>query len=426
MNILIGKIGRSVFFNEASWNMYAGDEEAPILYTLLAKTYPEHTFYFIGRSDLSRYKRKISIAEASSFSSFFEEDDNQINQSDDFNNDIPDNIVDLFENYNKSKDGYAHEYLEKQISEKKLKFDIGIIFQGPSFGTSLPNAIYKIDDNNTYTAPLEMGVSYSAPIIHALNITNVPYFLLVSDPRYVPILQRDVINDERFILSQINTKFSNRKRICGYYEESKKFRMVDLDYRYAGIETIFMINKKKVDFTKFEKTNNFIIALNSAGIKSERQQIITDWLLKDNNNSIKIYGKWENEFIEKYPGVFEETAIRDLEDKFFNSRFTFIPPFSKKHSKFVTQKFWKMIYYGVIPFFHPYYDTEKLFKVPDILRVSTPKDMWKRIEWLNNNESDYRKLLTYFYSMLDDSFFSGQFMINKINDSVKEILGKTL
>ena len=51
MNIVIGKIGRSIYFNEKNRSMTAGDEEAPMMYTMLAERHPEHNFYLLGRSD---------------------------------------------------------------------------------------------------------------------------------------------------------------------------------------------------------------------------------------------------------------------------------------------------------------------------------------------------------------------------------------
>jgi hypothetical protein len=423
MNILIGKYGRSIFFDEKNWSIYAGDDEAPILYTKLAKQYPQHTFYLIGKSDIKKIKNSFKKNEHSAFS-FFE---NEIPTSS-FNDLIPNNIINLFDDYLPDKHGYAHNYLEEKIKNENLKFDCGIIFAGPAPYVGIPDKdIQKLD--GTKAECLEMFIKYYANIIHVLNITGTPYFNIVTDPRYVPIHSRDVYNDEKFILSQINTKFENKKRISGYGELSslENLRNVTQTFEYAGVETIFMMNLKKTDFTKMEKPGHFIIALNSAGIASERQKIVEDWLLKTKPPfNVKIYGKWEQDFIDKYPGIFEEKAIRDIEPEFWNARYTFIPPFSQKQSSFVTQKFWKMIYYGIIPFFHPYYDTDKIFNVPDFLRVKTPKQMWERIEYLQNNEQDYRKLLKIIYNILDEKYFSGEYMMNKISESVFRLTGKNL
>lgn len=424
MNILIGKSGRSIFFDEDSWSIYAGDDEAPILYTELARRYPQHTFYLIGKSDIPKLRRKIKKETNHSFS-FFDDPDEASKTFEDY---VPSNIVYLLEDFKNSGFSDEHVYLEDLIFKKSLKFDAGIMIVGPTPQIGIPGkGIQKLDGQPGIV--LEMFQKYYAPVMHVLNITGTPYFNIVTDPRYVPYRARDIFNDERFILSQINTEFHGRKRISGYGELSapQNLRLVSQKYEYAGVETIFMMRLKKVDFTQMEKPNQFIMALNSAGPQSDRQRIIKDWLLRDSSKQVKIYGKWEPEFISQFPdGVFEEKAIRDIEPEFWNSRYTLIPPFSLNQSNFVTQKFWKMIYYGIIPFFHPQYDTDRLFNIPDFLRVSNPKQMWDRIDHLQNNENDYRRLLKLIYNMLDDKYFSGEFMMNKMSESVHRLTGTYL
>ena len=56
MNIAIGKIGRSSYFDKNNWSIYAGDDSPYIIYTTLAKAFPQHNFYMIGGNDLDRIK----------------------------------------------------------------------------------------------------------------------------------------------------------------------------------------------------------------------------------------------------------------------------------------------------------------------------------------------------------------------------------
>ena len=425
MNILIGKFGRSIFFDKKSWSIYAGDDEAPILYTELAKRYPQHTFYLIGKSDIYKIKRRLKKAEVKEFSLFG--DDTPAETLEDY---VPSNIIDLFEGFNNSGFEFEHDYLWDLIEKENLKFDAGIMIVGPMPQIGIPNkGIQRLDGEPGIA--LEMFQKYYAPPMHVLNMSGTPHFTIVTDPRYVPYRTRDIYNDEHFVLSQINTEFHGRKRISGYFEKSapQNLRTVSQKYEYGAVETIFMMHLDRVDFREMKKEKQFIMAVNSAGPQSDRQKIIKEWLLLPKisaDKQIKIYGKWEPEFIEQFPGVFEEKAIRDIEDEFWNSRYTFIPPWSLNQSNFVTQKFWKMIYYGIIPFFHPKYDTDKLFPVPDFLRVNSPQQMWERIDHLENNEQDYRRLLKILYKILDDKYFSGEFMMNKMSESVQRITGKTL
>ena len=55
MNIAIGKSGRSCYFNEERWSIYAGDDSPKIIYFEIARQNPQHTFYLIGASDFTKY-----------------------------------------------------------------------------------------------------------------------------------------------------------------------------------------------------------------------------------------------------------------------------------------------------------------------------------------------------------------------------------
>jgi hypothetical protein len=425
MNILIGKISRPVYFNPANRSIHAGDTEAPVLYTLLAKRFPQHNFYLIGRSDIERYRKP----KAASLAEFMGETTSATEEPS-----VPSNIINLLKDYSAKGAGhyaraagketgeYPHEYLEKLIAREGLKFDVGIIFQGPSPCVGIPDRGIQLLNDKGDAKTQDMFGFYYAPIVHTLNITGTPYFTMCSDPRYVPVRQRDVFNDEKFILSQINTQ-KKSMRIAGYYEKSRSenLRKVTQNFIYGGIETIFLLDEEKKDFREMKKDICFNIAVNSGGPQSDRAEILEEWLLKDCPiRDLKIYGKWEQSFVDKYPGRIEEKKIKDIEDLFWRTRYTFIPPFFKRMPGFVTTKFWKMIYYGIIPFFHPLYDGDQIYDVPSILRVSCPEQMWERIKWLDANPEEYSRTLNEIYSLLKDELFNGDYIINTLNDSVQK------
>ena len=111
MNIAIGKSGRSCFFNEKHWDMSAGDDSPKILYFYLAKKYPQHNFYLIGASDYKDcVKRGIEV---------------------------PENIIDIFGEARKEvkenpgKFDEVWQYQRDILNRKGIKFDLGIIMQGP-------------------------------------------------------------------------------------------------------------------------------------------------------------------------------------------------------------------------------------------------------------------------------------------------------
>ena len=79
---------------------------------------------------------------------------------------------------------------------------------------------------------------------------------------------------------------------------------------------------------------------------------------------------------------------------------------------FVTQKFWKMIHYGIIPFLHPKYDMDKILNVPDILRLKNKYQLWDRIEYLDNNPEEYQQVKNKLYDLLKDEYYDGRFLID--------------
>ena len=45
LNVVMGKFGKSILFNKENWGAHGGDNEAPLVYTMLAKNNPHITFY---------------------------------------------------------------------------------------------------------------------------------------------------------------------------------------------------------------------------------------------------------------------------------------------------------------------------------------------------------------------------------------------
>ena len=165
------------------------------------------------------------------------------------------------------------------------------------------------------TAPaksLEMFENYYAPIMHVLNIRQTPWVGLCGDPKYVPSIARDILNEPKVVMSQTEGKFKT-KRIAAYDDSLNRID-VEEDHRYAAIETIFMLNEKKVDWRDVDKDILFTIGLNGG---QSRDGFIKDWFLDKGRTDVKVYGKWAEEFTTQYPHMFEEKRIaeRTVEDE---------------------------------------------------------------------------------------------------------------
>ena len=79
-----------------------------------------------------------------------------------------------------------------------------------------------------------------------------------------------------------------------------------------------------------------------------------------------------------------------------------------------------MLYFGIVPFFHPKYDTDKIFDVPTILRVRSAREMWSTIERLEANPREYQEVLEHLWNMLDDGYYTGEYLSNNIANALEK------
>ncbi len=388
MNIAIGKIGKSVKFDPAKFGAIGGDNEAPALFILLARENPDINFYMIGKSDLRLLKPDVK---------------EKLN--------IPDNIIDVWKDFDSKKDDfvtYANDVLEKE----GIHIDYGIFYNGPSTCANIPNFLKK--DDGTFYSTLDVFKKYVGPIINFLNKNNVKYFTLGPDPRYIPIKAKDLVNREQFVLSQYDYA-GDIKHITSLTDQTIVENKVPVEY--SGIEKVFFLGRKKRDITTIKKNKKMLIVLNEGGNGGlKRGPMLQEYIL-DNFDDIEIYGKWKDEWYEdkrfKGPKNFSELHPL-LEDV----KYTFIIPIQKG---WVTAKFWEMINYGIIPFMHPYYDQQKHIQCPEFLRVNSPSELLEKIEFLENNPDEYKKLLSELNDMLKEEYFNGKFINNLIMNGIKRL-----
>lgn len=386
MNIAIGKFGRSINFKESNWSAVGGDNEPPTLFLKLAELNSNNTYYLIGKSNF----RKM---------------DN------DFKNKYK-NIIDLWEFYDKEKDDNI-TFLYDYISKNNIKIDCGILFAGPTSAACMNNVLKN--KKGEYCKPLNCFLNYAGPIVDYLNKSQIKYISLVPDPRYNPIPARELYNRPVYNLSQ-------------YDEENISIHIKsydDLDFieenektTYNDIEKMFFIGKNKLNFNNLNKNIKMMIVLNEGGNGGlKRGPILKEYIL-NNFNDIEIYGKWADKWYEdkrfKGPKKFIE-----LQNLLPNVKYTFIIPIQKG---WVTAKFWEMINYGIIPFMHPYYDEQNHINCPDFIRVKSPEELLEKINYLENNEFDYKKLLKSLQDLLKDEYYNGEYINNLLNEKIKEMI----
>lgn len=427
MKIAIGKFGRSMFFDESSWSIYAGDDSPKIVYLELARKHPNDTFYILGASDFTKWKEKNS--------GFFADED------------IPENIVDVWntakteigEKYNFGKKGYTEEkmykipgkepwrMLDEWVESHNLKFDLGIFMQGPDARVSIMGEGVPCMNKDGFSQCLMMAALYNGPMRHLINKQKFPWYNIIEDPRYVPVQDVDIIHHEEYNLSQVNATY-DIKSMDEYTQDPHTYKRYPFKLVYKQTERMFLRNLERVDFTDplnikvgkrvYKKQNPFILTLNDG---PDRLAFIEKWVL-DFNPEIKVYGKWSDAAQEKYPGTFIKKGIVEIQDKMWESMFTYVPAFTKSRKNFVTQKVWKMMYYGIIPFWDKNtYDTDNLFtEIPDYFKVNSPDEMWERIKYLVEHPDEYRKYLKIMYDLLEDKYFNGDFIDELFNPIIEQ------
>ncbi len=408
MNIVVGKIGKSILFNPNSWGSTGGDNEAPKYYENLFHRNPEHKFFLLGANDFSR----LPIAAQQ-----------RINKNK--------NVIDIwggFSTWRKANPVVEAKtsnlkYLQAFTKESGVTFDCGIVFSGPTGSTNVPGLTTKMRDPGKLANPLEMIARYAAPLIWFLNETKIPYAMIVNDPRYFPPNARDIFHWPEVVLSQFEQKARVVQKLDYASHDTKELTIPTV---YSAMETIFLIGLERggsaasvappstlgsffddePDLVAGEKDINFMIVLNEG--RPSRYKLLSQAILNDVED-VQVYGKWDPRTIGDDKRFKGSLGFHDLQRMLPRVKYTYCIPIKKG---WVTSKFWEMAHYGIIPFLHPTYDEQKHLGAPDILYVKNSKELFERIKYLEENPEAYKELRAKIDSMLKDSHYDGQLLNN--------------
>lgn len=415
MNIGFGKFGKSIKFNYHSWGLHGGDAAPSILLSAMSQVFPNDTFYVIGRSDIARMKGEM------------------------YNEYFPNgNVIDIWEDYYKlaenveirpGEKGKDHTFTRRWFEENDVELDVAFFFSGPATNIGIPDKFRKKNKDKTLSDDiykvLLMGVNYCAPIVDFLNETRIPYLNVCEDPRYFPLGSQDLFHRPAKTLGQYNEERLKTHYVNYEQDEVRSPENVE----YANVETIFAIGDEPYDVKdllskKLGPDSKFMNVYMNQGLGNgglDRGPIVEEWILNQwNDDSIKIHGKWKEPWASM--SNFTSTAMQDLIEEMEHTKYTLVIPIKKK---WVTSKFWKMLHFGILPFMHPYYDTQGNIPVNDFLRVETPQQFKERIQILENDEEFYKELLTETMNTFKDNFYTGKTLITNIYNGMLEIMGKT-
>lgn len=394
------KLGKAIKFNENTWSAIGGDNEAKLLICSIAKQNPDIEYWLLSPNDLHKVNQKKSNA-------LFGPDDS-----------VPSNIKEF---HSKLQDKRSMDETVAYI--KSLNLEFVFFYTGPTSTVNIENYINKVDGSGMVKT-LDAFKYYAAPIIKAMNeMPKIPVLGLLVDNRYVLSCKDYNINNRpTYYLAQ------NTFELTEEYFDNPPTRSVQRfksKFEYSGIETVFLLNKDKYDtdeLFKMKKTNRFMMiqnqGLGSGGM--DRWEPVRQFII-DNQIETEIYGQWNNDLVQKYPDYFKgEMRIENLEKELLKTKYTFCIPIK---AGMVTSKYVEMLHYGVIPFLHPTYDTEyNVFPKNHFVRVNTPVELKKKIEFLENNPDHYKTL---FYSLhqkyLKDSYYTGEHVNEKIWEAYNKI-----
>lgn len=430
MNIIYGKFGRNISFNPEKWSTIGGDNDAPTLILAMAKAHPEDTFYLIQNNDFNKMGLKEKYP----------------------------NIISLYDGWNRHFDD--HTYLLDKINRLGIKIDYAIMWSGITSTMNIEGMQYRKDNGELKTVKtLEFTKRYCAAQIYLINnLPGLRWMLLSPDPRLVPLKCYDLFIAPEVVMSQINgTMPFNWKNM----ESGEKFS-VDVPVIYSGLENVFLFNKKRPprdSYLSHRTTDKLNIILNQgnsyvetreckptipkrractkeeltpinqkeiecinnggyikiskklkSGSNFPRYPELKAWVLdnlEEHTQTTSIYGKWDDDVMEdqRFKG---QVRIEKLKPLLFNTLTTFVIPIDKN---WATAKFAEMCYFGIIPFMHPSYDTQKNINCPEFLRPQTVEEFKERIEILLNDPSKVLELRSSLWDLYGDDIYSGSSLI---------------
>lgn len=404
MNVILGKLGGIGTSYIDGHKEYGGDIIGQ-LFIDMARHHPENTYYLATTNDIPK-----------AFSGF--------NASK-----KPSNLIDYYERQKR----WVHEHnmkmlkdesfkmLEQSLLEDNIHIDKTVVLAASCTNAALWDLTYTF--NGTHLRQPLASCRGGAQIVYFTSIhPEIEFDWILDDPRIFLTFPVDLITCPVNVASQANCSVT--KSVCsGYLENSRTMKDITINCKYSHLEKYFLKGKKRVDWRNDKRTNKFIMTLHGL---PDRAKLFKKWIY-DFDPTIKVYGKnWSENantraIVEKL-GMqfdnFENKTILEIDDVMWNSKYTFVIPVSLKYTSFVTQKVWTMLYYGIIPFWSKNeYDTSNIYdEFPDYIKVESPEEMWDKINFLEERPEEYNKLRAQLFDLLDEKYFSSDFILNEIEN----------
>jgi len=404
-NVLIGKFGKVISFNADKWGMTGGDSESAILISCMAQCYPDVNFYIASRNDYDTLDSHTK---------------NKINKNN--------NLHDAWKNYSKDLGIDNQDWLKHYFETEGIELDFGLIYGGVSAGCTIPNSMYLITEPDKVATPMSSSKRSVGIIAKFLNDSGLPYFEIGEDPRYLPVRARDIFNRSKKILGGANISFTatNIKDYLSREMVETVVPCVDIEHHL-----MFLMNENR-DRLLTEPGERKTLANEACHYTATQDGSIDKWeIIKthflEHFPDVMIYGKWDAPKVikGKYKDQFKEIPMKDLHDVMYDTKYTLVIGGSTIWG--TQSKFWKMLIFGIIPFFVEGNDPERVFNAPEFLYTKGAKDFKEKIDFLENDKTEYMKLWNECQQLIHrDDLWDGSYFFNNIEREIKEEFGVEL
>ena len=390
MNIIFGKFGKSISFFRKKWGIIGGDYEPSKFLFALAEMNPDINFWLIGPNDFIKFK----------------------NSNPQFN--LP-NIIDIKEKI----DNRDPNNVVKFFKDNNIYIDFALIMSGP-FGKINYNEKFLNVKTGELKSVLNMFKTYCYPIVRVLNDLNVEFVEFGEDGRYIPNRALDLIKIPRFAAStktfDINVeKFKDTNSNLPEIEEKKiNIKDYEVDKFILCGEDPNLIKRDLLN-----KNNLISLYVNGVrgGIAKKKLKIINKFIFSNFKDAI-IYGEWDEEELPiEFKDNFVNIPMIDLTEQMYETKYSLLFPVLEN---WFSSKFWKMIYFGIIPFYTKEFNVTNR-NIPEFLLVNNPDELKEKIDYLENNFQFKQEIFNQLISLIDNiDLYNGNFL----NSSFLRILNE--
>jgi len=404
MNIVVGKLGKKFYVKKEKWTIQSGDQEVIATLVVLAYMNRDVNFYVLGKSDIS------DLTEAE-YDEYFPNH----------------NVIDIWKDF--SIKDYAIEDMYKfpvdWFESHNIHIDFGYIHAGPISSVNVHNHSTSIRNPENKCITTAMANRYAGPMIHYLNISNIPYVVLGEDPRYFPLVARDLYNRPLKYLSSVDDQKEVRYNpsYLTLDEIRKTEYIVNVDY-----DRLFLVLEdpsKLYDYKKHTKQHMIDVYTNKGTpqLAKKKLEIFSEYIFKYFDDS-KIFGYWDEEAAGPYINRVENIPMIEMNDRLYKTKYTLMVSYNNKSGP--SSKLWKMVWFGIIPFCHPNYDIGINQPVHPFLRVKNGKEFYEKICKLESDPTLFNEILQYQSELLNDSYFNGEFVNKVFHTIIKEYMDVVL